>query len=55
MPTFRKQYDKLLIQARNEQRARQPPVNQTDANIAAFMGLDQPQTQLYAISGGETA
>jgi hypothetical protein len=30
-------------------------VNQTDANIAAFMGLDQPQTQLYAISGGETA
>jgi hypothetical protein len=57
MPTFRKQYDRLLIQARNEQqRARRPPVNQTDANIAAFMGLDQQQsTQLYAISGGETA
>lgn len=56
MPTFRKQYDKLLIQARNEQqRARRPPVNQTDANIAAFMGLEQQPTQLYAISGGETA
>lgn len=35
---------------------RRPAMNQTDANIAAFMGLDQQQpTQLYAISGGETA
>lgn len=54
MPTFRKQYEKLLIQARNEQRARQPPVNQTDANIAAFLGQSTTPT-LYALPGGETA
>lgn len=54
MPTFRKQYEKLLIQARNEQRARRPPVNQTDANIAAFLGQSTTPT-LYALPGGETA
>lgn len=55
MPTFRKQYDRLLIQARNEQqRARRPPVNQTDANIAAFMG-QSTQPQLYALPGGEAS
>lgn len=52
MPTFRKQYDKLLIQARNEQRQRSP-VNQTDANIQAFLSQGQPA--LYALPGGETA
>lgn len=42
MPTFRKHYDRLLLQARREheqaRRQQQPTVSQTDANIAAFLG-----------------
>lgn len=49
------QTDAEARQSRASPRPR-PVVNQTDANIAAFLGLDQHhQPPLYAISGGETA
>ncbi|MCO1575338.1 hypothetical protein M8C13_06135 [Crossiella sp. SN42] len=53
MGTFRRQYDRLLLQARREQQARQQTarVSDTDANIARLLGAAAGQAP-RALPGG---